>query len=188
MTERRYKVYKPYTMLRLVLSLLFFIALGQPALAQKKPALEYQVKAAFLFNFTRFINWPPTAFNSPNAPFIIGIIGNDPFGSYIEEIVEGEKVGNHPIAVQRYHDAKDVVNCNILFININEPARVKEILSVIDQQNLLTVSDADNFTKLGGEVRFFKEDNKIRIQINLAAAKASQLEISSKLLRIAKIL
>lgn len=156
--------------------------------AQDKPALEYKVKAAFLYNFTRFVNWQPAAFHSPDAPFVIGIIGNDPFGTYIEDIVEGEKVGDRDIIVQRYSDIKEINNCQIIFISISETAKTKEIISSIEHQNILTVSDDEHFLKSGGQLRFFKESNKVRIQINMTAVKKSQLEISSKLLRIAKTL
>ena len=155
--------------------------------AQDKPALEYQVKAAFLYNFTRFITWPATAFSSPDAPFVIGIIGNDPFGSYLEEVVAGEKVDNHPIIVQHYHNQKEIGKCQIIFLNLTEPPELKEALTVLQSENTLAVSDASNFAELGGQVQFFKESGKVRLQINVAAAKKSQLEISSKLLRIAKI-
>jgi len=168
--------------------LLFLLFAIQSLYAQDKPALEYQVKAAFLYNFTRFINWPPTAFTAPDAPFVIGIVGNDPFGTYIEEIVAGEKVGDRKIIVQHYQDVKEIGNCQIIFIHLSESSKVKEILTALESHNILAVSDIDNFAKLGGQVRFFKESNKVKIQINMEAAKRSQLEISSKLLRIAKIL
>jgi hypothetical protein len=157
------------------------------SIAAQKPPLEYQLKAAFLFNFTRFIDWPADAFTSPSAPFVIGIVGNDPFGNYLDEMVRGEKTGDHPIIVQHYRTAKDISNCQLLYINLQSAESIKEALSNINPHNVLTVSDADKFMKQGGDVRFFEEDNKIKIQINMAAAKASGLEISSKLLRIAKI-
>ena len=118
---------------------------------------------------------------------MIGILGNDPFGTYLEDMVRGEKTGDHPIIVQHYRSAKDVGNCNILYINLQSAENIKEALANIAPHNVLTVSDADKFMKQGGEVRFFEEDNKIKIQINMSATKASGLEISSKLLRIAKI-
>lgn len=155
--------------------------------AQSKSALEYQVKAAFLYNFTRFISWPAEAFSEPDSPFLIGIAGNDPFGSYIDELVEGENVDGHPIVVQRYKDVNDVGNCHVLFINIDAHLKVKEIFTRINK-NTLTVSDVNGFINWGGEIHFYKEDNKIKIQVNMEAVKKSQLEISSKLLKIAKIL
>ncbi|MGF7079352.1 YfiR family protein [Mucilaginibacter sp. UYCu711] len=159
----------------------------QQTRAQNKPALEYQVKAAFLYNFTRFISWPASAFNSPKAPFIIGIVGNDPFGSYLEDIIDQEKVDDHPIIVQRYHDIRDINNCQILYISAGDNNKIKEIIAGVAHKNVLTVSDADKFVNWGGIINFFKDDNKLRVQINTAAAKAAGVEISSKLLKISKI-
>jgi hypothetical protein len=167
--------------------LFFFFAAVQYSQAQNKTPLEYQVKAAFLFNFTRFINWPPSAFKSSDAPFIIGITGIDPFGSYLDELVEGETVAGHPIVVQRYRAVKDVADCQILFIAVSDSETIKGILSVASRRNILTVSDADNFTNLGGAIRFFKEENKIKIEINKSAVKLSQLDVSAKLLRLARV-
>src|SRR5258708_3931400 len=133
--------------------LLFLLVAVQFSQAQNKTPLEYQVKAAFLFNFTRFINWPPSAFKSPDTPFIIGIAGSDPFGSYLDEIVEGETVNGHPIVVERYRFIKDVTDCQILFIELADPEMIKGILSAAGHRGVLTVSDADNFTTLGGAIR-----------------------------------
>ncbi len=155
--------------------------------AQNKPVLEYQVKAAFLYNFTRFISWPSSAFNSPTAPFVIGIIGNDPFGSYLEDIIDQEKVGDHPLIVQRYHDIKDINNCQILYISMGDDNKIKEVIAGVAHKNVLTVSDAAKVVNRGGIINFFKDDNKLRVQINAAAAKAAGVEISSKLLKISKI-
>lgn len=153
----------------------------------QKPAPEYQVKAAFLYNFTRFIDWPTTAFRSPTSPFVIGIIGDDPFGGYITEIVKGEKVGNHPIIIQRYHNTRDIINCHMLFVNPPATARVKDIVTLIGRRSILTVSDMENFTAYGGMVNFYKENNKIRFEVNVASSRSAHLEISSKLLTVARI-
>lgn len=155
--------------------------------AQNKPALEYQVKAAFLFNFTRFVNWPESPFKSGTDPFVIGIIGNDPFGPYIEELVDGESFGDHPIIIERYTDVKEIGNCQILYVNSNDAKMVKEVLAACAHKNILTVSDASRFASLGGVIGFYKEQNKIKVQINVKAAKAAEVEISSKLLKISKI-
>ena len=169
------------------IALTIVLATGQFASAQSKPPLEYQVKAAFLFNFTRFIHWPAAAYPSADAPFVIGIIGNDPFGSYLDDIVQGEQVDGHPIVVRRYHDIHDITGCQILFMSINEPARLKEILAQTAHQNILTVSDAPGFINMGGVMRFFKSENRIKIEIKLATAKTMQLQISAKLLNVAKV-
>ena len=84
--------------------------------AQNFPTRENQVKAVFLFNFTQFVEWPANAFSSSDAPFVIGIVGNDPFGNYLEETVKGEKMKDHPLIIQRYRDLRDIQNCHLLFI------------------------------------------------------------------------
>ncbi|GAA4101961.1 YfiR family protein [Mucilaginibacter panaciglaebae] len=156
------------------------------ARAQGKPPLEYQIKAAFLFNFTRFIHWPASAYSSPDAPFVIGIAGNDPFGSYLDDLVNGEQAEGHNIIIRRYPDGGDISGCQLLFVNTFAPAKLKTILSLA-RRNTLTVGDANSFVNSGGMIRFFKEDNRIKMEIKLAAIKAAKLEISAKLLQVAKV-
>ncbi|MFT3911726.1 MAG: YfiR family protein [Ferruginibacter sp.] len=151
-------------------------------------AAEYQVKAVFLYNFTRFVDWPAATFESATSPFVIGILGNDPFGNYIDETVSGESTGEHPIVIKRFKTVKDIDNCQILFINSTDAETIKSVLSDTREKKILTVSDANNFASLGGIIGFFIENNKIRMQINTEAAKAASLSISSKLLGVAKIL
>jgi len=169
-----------------ILVCLFFHT--QPLQAQTTPVSnEYRVKAVFLYNFTQFVEWPATSFSSANAPFVIGILGDDPFGASIDETVANEKIGGHQLVVQRFRDVKDVKNCQILFINYADAERVKENLLLFTNHNTLTVGEAPNFVKTGGMIRFFTEKNKIRLQINPEAAKAAELTISSKLLRVSDI-
>lgn len=149
------------------------------------PTAVNQVKAVFLFNFTQFVTWPSFSFNGSNAPFVIGVLGTDPFGRYLDNVVEGEQVDGHPIVVKRYDEAKEARDCQLLFINKSNPA---EVLKEINNQPVLTVSDADNFARKGGMIRFYVENNKIRLQINARAAKAANLSISSKLLRLANVI
>ena len=156
--------------------------------AQAQTSSEYQVKAVFLYNFTRFVDWPATSFESANSPFVIGILGSDPFGTYIDETVSGESTGEHPIVIKRFKTVKDIDNCHILFINSTDAEAIKSILADTKEKKILTVSDANNFASLGGIIGFFIENNKIRMQINTEAAKAASLSISSKLLGVAKIL
>jgi len=170
----------------------FWIALATTVIllqTQLLPAQtpEYQVKAVFLFNFTQFVEWPSTAFEKPNAPLVIGILGKDPFGSYLDETVKGEQVNGHPLIIQRYNKVEDVKTCHILFINPVEKEQLKTILQKLAHQPTLTVGDITNFTKTGGMIRFFTENHKIHIRINLDVVKDAELTISSKLLRMAEI-
>src|SRR5882724_448607 len=154
--------------------------------SQTQITREYQVKAVFLFNFAQFVEWPPSTFKETNS-IVIGIFGEDPFGPYLDEAVRGEEVNGHPIIVQRYHHIEDIKECHILFINAAEARQLKQVFSSLKSKNILTVSDADNFTKQGGMIRFFTEERKTRIRINLNAAKQADLTISSKLLRLAEV-
>jgi len=154
-----------------------------PALAQK--ASEYQVKAAFLFNFSKFLEWPPEAMGQADEPFVVGVIGPDPFGNYLDDIIAGEKMMAHPMTVKRFKSAEEIDRCHILFINV--PGKTSEVLNALKGKSVLTVSDDNDFTRSGGIIRFFTENETIHLEINIQAAKAANLNVSSKLLRIAKI-
>jgi hypothetical protein len=164
--------------------MLLLVLAGLLSQAQAPTAVN-QVKAVFLFNFTQFVSWPPFSFSGSKSPFVIGVLGTDPFGTYLDKVVEGEQVDGHPIVVKRYDDATAAKDCHILFINKNNPA---ETLKEVGNEAVLTVSDADNFARKGGMIRFYVENNKIRLQINARAAKEANLSISSKLLRLANVI
>lgn len=153
--------------------------------AQTAPVPEYQVKAVFLFNFAQFVTWPSQ--ESSRAPLVIGILGDDPFGSYLDETVRGEKVNNRPLAIQRFRQSTELRNCNVLFISQSERDRVGQIVSNLKGRSILTVSDMDGFADIGGMIQFVTERNKIRLRINLEAVKAANMKISSKLLRVAEV-
>jgi hypothetical protein len=148
---------------------------------------EYEIKAAFLLNFTRFIEWPDQSFALDKSPFIIGILGDDPFGDVLNEIISGEKVNGHPLIIQHYYSVKDIKTCHILFINTQNQESLSGVINSLKDQNTLTVSDIPDFASKGGMVGFFIENNKVRLRINLDQARASNLSIDSKLLRLAQI-
>ncbi len=148
---------------------------------------EYQLKAVFLFNFVQFVDWPPSATQDSQPSLLIGILGDDPFGTFLDEIVRGERLGARSIQVRRYRRIADIEECNILFISRSENERVPEILSAVKNRPVLTVSDGDGFASQGGIIQFFTDKNRIRIRINLDAAEAANLTISSKLLRVAEV-
>jgi len=148
---------------------------------------EYQLKAVFLFNFAQFVEWPAESFSTPAAPFIIGVVGQDPFGEYLDAAVRGETVMGHPLVVKRYRSMDDVEPCQILFIGDSELPRLERILSSVDRRAVLTVSDIDHAAERGAVIQFTNVSNRLRLRINVAAAKAAGLTISSKLLRPAEI-
>jgi YfiR/HmsC-like len=154
----------------LVICLALLAALTPKATAQTSVSSEYQVKAVFLFNFAQFVDWPARSFLNPDAPLVIGILGENPFGSYLDDLVRGEKVGTRPLVVRRVQRPEEILETHILF-------------GQIKGHSILSVSDADNFNRLGGIVRLATEAGKIRLKISIEAAKAAELTISSKILR-----
>jgi len=174
--------------LRLVLCAGAGAAIGMPGEASAQSfAREYQLKAVFLFNFTQFVEWPDGAFLTPKAPLVIGILGDDPFGGSLDETVRGEAVGEHPLEVRRYRNVEDIAGCQILFIGGLGKDHLDHVLDRLRGRPILTVGDTDRFAGRGGMIRFVTDRNKIRLRINLEAATAANLKISSKLLRPAEI-
>jgi len=177
----------------LVLQLAVWLAAGAATtvptdtLAQASPNPEYQLKAVFLFNFAQFVEWPASAFPNSMTPLVIGILGEDPFGPYLDETVRGETVNDRPLVVRRYRSVEEITTCHILFISRREDRRIKGILDSLRGRSVLTVSDADRFATRGGMIRFVTDHKRIRFRINLEAAKAANLTLSSKLLRPAQI-
>jgi YfiR/HmsC-like len=162
------------------------ICTAGPARAYAAPT-EYQVKAVFLFNFAQFVDWPAEAFPRPDAPFVIGVLGQDPFGAQLDDVVRGEKVNGRPLVIQRYRNVAEIRDCNILFIGRTEAGHLGEILMALKGRSILTVGDADPVGQRGVMISLVNESNRIRLRIDVAAAKAGNLTISSKLLRPAEI-
>ena len=151
------------------------------------PVSEYQLKAVFLFNFAQFVEWPPAALPHENAPFVIGVLGKDPFGADLDDVVRGETVNRHALAVERYHKVAEVRDCQILFIAASERPQLEGILATLTGRSILTVTDADSPAMRGVMIALVRQDNRVRLRIDLQATKASNLTISSKLLRPAEI-
>ena len=148
---------------------------------------EYQVKAVFVFNFSRFVEWPAAALGAANEPFVIGIVGNDPFGARLDEAVRGEQINQHPLQIRRFGSIGDAANCRILYIDRSQSAQLRDILAALANRNVLTVADFEGAGERGVMMQFVTESNRIRLRINVEAAKAAGLTISSKLLRPAEI-
>ncbi len=156
-------------------------------LAQTPAANEFQIEAVFLFNFTQFVIWPSTAFADANDPFVICVLGEDRFGAYLDDTVRGERIAQRSMVVKRYRRIEDMEVCHILFISKSEASRMSQVLVRLQGRSVLSVSDADNFARQGGMVRFVVERNRVKLRVNLEAAKAAGLTISSKLLHVVDI-
>ncbi len=148
---------------------------------------EYDLKAVFLFQFAHFVEWPAKAFSDDHSPITIGVLGDDPFGDGLDEIVANEVVGGRKLIVRRYRGLDQVDSCQILFICASEAGRMVAILSRLRGRSVLTVGDTDQFVTQNGIIGFKLSKNRLKLRINLAAADTAKLTISSKLLRQAEI-
>lgn len=159
---------------------------GQPLAGNPGLSREFQVKAVFLYNFVQFVDWPPDAFEHPGSPFVIGVLGLDPFGTFLDDLVRDEKVNGRAIVVKRFRHLGELDQCHVLFVSGSEGPRIEQIAGALRGRSILTVCDWDEFVRHGAMVRFVTERNRVRLRINLDAARASRLTISSKLLRSAE--
>ncbi len=167
------------------------LSMSKPASAQVATInREYQIKAVFLYNLIQFVSWPnslPAAATSDAEPIIIGVVGDDPFGALLDETVAGENVGGRSVAIRRWARAEEIETCHVLFIARSEATRLAEVLNVLAQSPVLTVGDFRRFAEDGGMVGLVTSNNRVRLEVNLAAARASGLKMDSNLLRSATI-
>jgi len=174
-----------YSILRLLTTFLL-VTTGLEAAEETTQPSEYQLKAVFLYNFAKFVEWPEGAFSTPQTPFTIGVLGQNPFGEELERTVRNKAINGHPIAIKYLKTISEVTSCHILFISSSERRRIAEILKATVQGNILTVSETDRFLQSGGMIRFFMDEKKVRFDINDEAARNANLRISSKLLSVAR--
>jgi YfiR/HmsC-like len=148
---------------------------------------EYSLKAVFLYNFCRFIEWPDSAFAGPNDPLVIGVFGDDPFGPLLDEAVAGETFRGRSIRIEHYRSLREIGRCQLLFVSASESGRVNEILSAVAGRSIVTVGESENFIEHGGMIALVADRNRVRLLINPEALRAARLDASSKLLRVAEI-
>lgn len=163
------------------------LALGTQAATAQPRAGEYQVKAAFLFNFTLFTDWPQAAFAGPAAPLAICILGDDPFGSFLDDTVRGERVAGRDLVVRRYREVGEIEDCQVVFVSRSQSRQLAHVLASLAGRSILTVSDIADFAQRGGMICLAEDARHLRLRINLEAAQAAGLTISAKVLRIAEV-
>ena len=159
---------------------------GAPSFARGEPAPEYAVKAAFLFNFSKFVEWPADAFAGPAGPIVLFVLGVDPFGDALKSL-KGKTANGRPIVVRYAANLGELERCHLLFVSASSMALLPKILQATKGWNVLTVGDVDGFARDGGTINLVNEEQRIAIEINMDAAQRSRLKISSKLLALAKI-
>jgi YfiR/HmsC-like len=167
-----------------MLILLFFCA---PVMAQEALS-EYQVKAAYLFNFLKFVDYPSEAFADPLAPIVVGVVGEDPFGSALPQVVTGKTIAGRDLVIRLYRPGEDLRGAHILFISASERKRLPMILSSLRGSSVLTVSDMAGFLDAGGMIQFLNENDRVRFAINMGSTSRAKLKMSSKLLSLARVL
>ena len=178
---------KPRLLRFFLLLLLLVIPAASTSLGQGAPSRENQVKAAFIYNFAQFVEWPDDAFPGNGAPFVIGILGDGALHATLEQALKGKTAGGREFSVRYFARTSDITRCHILFVAASEQGRAAEVLQKVNHQATLTVGDFDGFTAASGVVRFLTEDNKLRFEVNVEAANDERLRVSSKLLKLARI-
>jgi YfiR/HmsC-like len=154
-------------------------------LAQQPRPNEYQVKAAYLYNFGKFVEWPAIATAANHDPFLICVLGKDPFGTSLDATIAGEAINGERVLAKRVSKPQEALNCRVLFISSSEEAQLKEILATLAKASVLTVSDMPQFTRGGGMIQFVQEASRVRFEVNLTVAERAGLTLNSQLLKVA---
>lgn len=167
--------------------LLSLLGLRAIAAAEARVISEYEVKAAFLHKFALFVEWPGSAFQKESDPFVIGILGQDPFGPHLAKAIAGKLVGNRPILLRTYRTVAEAKDCHLLYISPSERPNLRQIMSELGGRGVLTVGDMAGFAEQGGVINFVRSGQTIKFHINPDAAKRAGLTISSQVLEMAVI-
>jgi len=153
--------------------------------AQQRKATAYEVKAAYLYNFGKFVEWPAAANAASQDPFLICVLGKDPFGASLDATIAGEVIDGRSVLAKRISKPQEALNCRVLFISSSEDEQLKEILATLEKASVLTVSDMPQFTRRGGMIQFVEDANRVRFEVNLTVAERAGLTLSSQLLKVA---
>jgi hypothetical protein len=168
-----------------VLLLCVIFTVGFNCQAQNSQPTKYQIEAAFIYNFARFVDWPTQVFTDASSPMVIGVFGKNRFGTDLEQTISGKMIGGHPLQFRQCASLAEATNCQVLFISDSEKNHLSKIISGLSGASILTVSETDNFLAAGGMINLRIVDDKMRFDINNSAAKSAGLTISSKLLSLA---
>lgn len=160
-----------------------------PAAAQPPGGVidrEYDLKAVFLYNFSRYVRWPAECLGGPQQPFVIGVLGADPFGGTLDRIAAAKKVDQHPIQIRRFRTPSEYRDCHILFVaGPVDATRQQAIAAAVNDRPVLLVGESPDFCRQGGAINFVIKDNTVKLQLNLAAAKDHSLTLHSGLIKLA---
>jgi YfiR/HmsC-like len=152
----------------------------------QEPSAEYQLKAAFLYNFAKFVEWPVDTFTDSTTPFTICALGNDPFGSSLDAIA-GKTVRDRALVIKRIRSGGAVTGCQILYVSPNELPQVTGLLRIVQKAPMLTVCDLDACAETGLMLNMRMADNRVQLDINLEAVQRTPLKVSSQLIKLTRI-
>jgi|SRR5579863_160257 len=157
-----------------------------PGAATGQTADEYQVKAAYMYNLAKFVDWPPDAFETPSQPIVFCVLGQTPLSRPLEDSLAGKVVGQRPLVFRQLSDGSHAGDCKVLFINLPDKKRMQQTLEQVKLLHVLTVGEAVDFAEMGGICRFVLEAGKVRLEFNLDATDDAKLRVSSKLLSLGR--
>jgi hypothetical protein len=176
----------PRVLAAVLAALMLLSATGRAEVPDAPRSPEYVIKAAYLYNFAMFVEWPQDAFANAEAPLVIGVLGADPFGGALERIVEGKRINKRRIVIQRVQSVQEARRCQILFVSVDDDPRVPELTGRLEGASVLLVGESETMIGRGGSISFNVRDNKVGYDVNLDAARKARLTISSKLLNLAR--
>ncbi len=173
----------------MTLALLIAVADAIPIGAQVKlnPSVEYQAKAAFLYNFVKFVEWPPEAFQSETSSITVCVFRYDPFGSALDEVIAGQTLNNRRLVVQRTNKLPDLKACQLVFVSDREDKHLPEVLNSLEGASALVVGEGGDFAEHRGGIQFFLENKQLRFAVNVDAVQRARLTVDSRLLALARI-
>ena len=175
---------------RFIIAVLLCLSLASRANAQSadsSESSEYLIKAGFIYNFAQLVQWPGGTFPQADSPIVIGIFGTDPFGGIIDRVIENKKLEGRSLVVKRLKRGASVKDCNILFVSASETPHLDEVIQSTKGLPILTIGETPGFAVRGGIINLTLEGNKVRFEVNIDAAKQANLNISSRLLALARI-
>lgn len=170
--------------------LILLLVLASPAIsfaADPQTLTEYEIKAGFFFNFTRFVEWPDSAFTTTTSPIVACVVGDTPMTDLLTTVVVGKVVNGRAVSINRVKPADDLRPCHLLFISASAARHRSEILSKVNKTNTLTVGETADFSKTGGMINFSIEDNRVKLDLNLDAATRAGLKVNSKLIAVSRL-
>ena len=159
------------------------LATGSAAVPQQS-SLEYPLKAAFLYNLVKFVEWPAA---DGNGPIVLGILGQDAFGATVEQVFRGKEVEGRALQIRYVAKPEDLKFCQVIFISEPEKGRLLEILGALKDAHVLTVSEIERFAERGGMVHLIIENTKVRFEVNVDTVSRARLKISARLLQLASV-